>query len=216
MCNMFCKYIEVRTPPIDFYLLLFSSVLSSHTSNPNEAACVCPSHQHFPWESASEMSTFVMILFDYDKLWNVSAVPPAAPAVLLTCVFTPHTNIVSDPRFIVIAPRCRRPLMISYCTFTQRFNAFSFGFRRCSDFDQNPLFISEETRDYTISFEAELEGCFAYPYNFFIVYSWPEHTSFCNSVQKHRIHPAPNPRGSPKTIRQLNNILEETWAHEWF
>lgn len=76
------------------------------------------------------ISTFLMISFDYDKLLNAViyfCCVPITSSVLLTCVFTPQTNILSDPRFILIAPLCQCLLMIFYRTFSQCFTTVSLS-----------------------------------------------------------------------------------------
>lgn len=109
-----------------------------------------------------EFSTFLMILFDYDKLLNAViyfCCLLVTSSVLLTCVFTPQTNILSDPRFILIAPLCQCLLMIFYRTFKSVFHRRLFVLdgthAGMTQILIKPLFISEETHDYTINFEAE-------------------------------------------------------------
>lgn len=172
-----------------------------------------------------------MISFDYDKLLNAVIYFCCFPRYIFStvdlCVYTSDKHFVRS-RFILIAPLCQRLLMIFCCTFTQRSAAVSFVFRRHArrnDFrcwSKRP-FISKETRDYTISFEAEpeflrdeqrtLRGFVLHtPKNVFIVYprSRPEQTSWCErSDAKHRIFVQPSPLSSLKTIPRLHNIWKK-------
>ena len=86
---------------------------------------VCSPHQNnFPQRNRSVIShgisTFLMILFDYDKLLNAVIYfhPPVSLYILTTVdlhIYTSDKHFVRS-QFILIAPLCQRLLMIFYCS----------------------------------------------------------------------------------------------------
>lgn len=81
-----------------------------------------------------EISTFLMISFDYDKLLNAviyfSWFPRYIFSTVDLCVYTSDKHFVRS-RFILIVPLCQRLLMIFCCTFTQCFTTVSFKRHTC-------------------------------------------------------------------------------------